>query len=62
MTDSEKLIIRMLNRLFWLITSVPGVARYSTDVRMFLDADSLAYPERKDDNDKCIAGYEKGKS
>ena len=34
MTD-EQLTIQLLNRLFWLITQTPGVARYESDVRLF---------------------------
>jgi hypothetical protein len=59
MTETEKLIITMLNRLYWSITQAPGVARYASDVKLFKDADSLLNPENKERNDKTIANYSK---
>ena len=59
MTESEKLIITMLNRLFWLVTAAPGVGRHAKDVNLFADADSLANPEHKEANDAIKRVYEK---
>lgn len=38
-TNGEKIIIKLICRLFWLITQISGVARYSSDVKTFVEAE-----------------------
>jgi hypothetical protein len=61
MSTTEKLIVKMLVRIFWLVTQVPGVARYSSDVRFFGEAEKLTEddPKRLEFIEKTIKGYEK---
>jgi hypothetical protein len=61
MSVAEKLIIKLLVRLFWLITQAPGVARYSSDVRMFGEAEKLVEDnaDRIKAIEQTIKGYEK---
>lgn len=47
MNANEALLLRLVCRLFWLITDGPGVARYAEDVRIFIDAEKLVSPPEK---------------
>lgn len=59
MTEVEALQIKLLCRLFWLITQASGVARYATDVRMFVEAEKLISPaSRADELENLAKGYE----
>lgn len=58
MTRTEKLILNMLNEIFWMLSDVPGVSIDVDQVRFFNDADTLVNPENKEVNDKITASYE----
>jgi hypothetical protein len=58
-THSERLIVAMIDRLFWLTTQIPGVARYASDVELFTEvaiAAGVADPEQAR---KLASGYRK---
>lgn len=59
MNPNEALLIKLVCRLFWLVTAAPGIARYTSDVRMFVDAEKLVSPpERHADLESIAQGYE----
>lgn len=60
MNENEALLLRLVCRLFWLITFVPGVARYASDVRLFVEAEKLISPlEKHAGLEELAQGYER---
>lgn len=59
MTDGERRIITMLDRLFWLVTQAPGVARYADDVELFTRAAMDAGSVTQADGERLINDYKK---
>lgn len=58
---ADKLIMGMLYQLFWLVTQAPGVARYASDVRQFVEVAKLLTddPEKIASLERLAVGYEK---
>lgn len=56
-TQSERLIVAMMDRLFWLITQAPGVARYASDVELFTEVAIAAGVVDPESARKIAKGY-----
>lgn len=56
---TDQVILHALERLFWLVTAVPGVARYADDVEFFAGIAMLLDPSKKEYCERLIEGYRK---
>lgn len=56
-TPEHALLVRMLNRLYWLVTSAPGVANYADDVELFTRAAIGVGAVDRQEGEKLIDSY-----
>lgn len=61
-SEPERLIITMLDRLFWLMTQAPNVARYGSDVTLFTEAAMAVGAVSPEDGARRIEDYNRERS
>ena len=55
----EKNVLRMLCRLFWLITDLPGCARHPGDVKLFVEVEMEIGDTKRDTGNALIRAHYK---